>query len=328
MYLQKITKYLRDNQQLLGKFIKWAIFIISLLFLYRELFLKKNFLELVEQYGARMNQNWKLLALVIVAMPLNWGIEAFKWRQLMKPEVRISVWRSLAATMAGVTVSILTPNRVGEFAGRMLFIRPDKRDRAVAMSLAGSISQLMITLIVGVIFGALHLFQIGDLAVWHVLLGVAVLAAIIWLYFNLGRTERLLRPWKNNEFLQRAREVIGSLSTRKLGEALLWSGIRYVVFSVQLALLIIALVQLNPSFDLRLLAIMVPMYFLYQTVVPTIAFSEIGVRGMILAVMFTELAPESDLLLTSTMLWLINIVGPAVIGAVLLLLQRVKLFQS
>lgn len=328
MYLQKITKRIKDNQQLIGTLIKWAIFLLSLLFLYRELFLKRDFPQLIRDYGTRMSDNWELLLLVILLMPINWGLEGLKWRALMKPELKVPFARSLAGTMAGVTVSILTPNRVGEFAGRMLFIRPEKRDHAVAMSLAGSISQLMITLIVGVVFGILHAHQLGMLLWWYVPLALLALAGILWLYFNLGRSERLLRPWKDNEFLQRARDVIGDLSTGKLSGALLWSASRYAIFSLQLALLIIALVDLVPHFDPLLLIIMVPMYFLYQTAIPTIAFSEIGVRGMILAIMFTEYAQESDLLLASTMLWIINIVTPALIGGVLLLLQRIKLFKT
>jgi len=328
MYLQKLTKRIKDNQQHIGTLIKWGIFVLSLSFLYRELFLKRDFVQLLNDYGSRMQDNWQLLLLVVLLMPVNWGLEGLKWRSLMKPQVKVPFLRALAGTMAGVTVSILTPNRVGEFAGRMLFIRPDKRDHAVAMSLAGSISQLMITLLVGVVFGLLHTYQLDQMLWWYVPLAILLLAGILWLYFNLGRAERLLKPWKKNEFLHRAREVIGNLSAKKLSGALLWSASRYVIFSFQLALLIIALVDLAPHFRPVLLVIMVPMYFLYQTAVPTIAFSEIGVRGMILAVMFTEYAQESDLLLASTMLWIINIVTPALIGGVLLLLQRIKLFKT
>jgi len=245
----------------------------------------------------------------------------------MKPNVEISSVKATFATYAGVAVSILTPNRVGEFAGRMLFINPDKRPTAITMSLAGSISQLMVTLIIGGLFAGIHSYQLGLFEWWYVLIGSVILGGSTFLYFNISKSDKILSRWKDNPNIVNAREALSSLHSSKLLEALLISGIRYTVFSLQLGLLIFGLVDLTPSFDPSALFVIVPIYFLAQTIIPTIALSEIGVRGMILATLFTEIASGSDLLITSTLLWLINIVGPAIMGGISLLNLKFRLYK-
>jgi len=322
-----LRKLIRDRQKLLTSLLKWGIFVLSILFIYRELFHQRNATELFYQYGNRCLENIEYLIAACLLMPLNWFLESYKWKRLMHPEVLLKPLKALRATFAGVAVSILTPNRVGEFAGRMLFIPLDKRNIAITMSLAGSIAQLMVTLILGGLFAGIHAYQLELLQIWHIILGVGVLSICMWLYLSIDKADVILKKWKNNSFVQQAKEALGQLNNAKLLEALIWSAMRYIVFSLQLGLLIFGLVELNPSFNPLSLIIIVPIYFLAQTIIPTIALSEIGVRGMILATMFTENAPGSDLLMTSTLLWLINIVGPALFGGTALLTQKFRLYK-
>ena len=51
--------------------------------------------------------------------------------------------------MSGVTVSIFTPNRTGEFAGRVLHLDAGIRIKAAIASVIGSMNQLLITIIAG-----------------------------------------------------------------------------------------------------------------------------------------------------------------------------------
>lgn len=324
-----MKKLIQQHQKLLTQILKWGILVLSVLFLYRELFLKRNFPDLMATYGERCLEQWELILFVILLMPVNWWLESHKWKRMILPDYKLGLFRAFAATTTGVTVSVLTPNRIGEFAGRMLYLPPEHREKAVAMSLAGSFSQLIVTFIVGTFCGAWYFYEAGySNAVWSLLLGIGCIFIIVNVYYRLSDSERLLKRWKKNSAIQKIQAALRGLSKAKLSEALLWSGLRYLVFSLQLGLLLYGLVEFYPNFRVYHLLYMVPLYFFFQTMVPTIALSEIGVRGMLLSGLFAEVAPEADLVLTSTFLWLINIVIPALAGGIFLLGLKFRIARN
>ncbi|MEJ7737660.1 MAG: lysylphosphatidylglycerol synthase domain-containing protein [Chitinophagaceae bacterium] len=93
-------------------------------------------------------QSWKFWV-VFLLMFLNWGVEARKWQVLLQPVERMSIWKAFKATLAGVAFSINTPNRIGEYGGRILYVKEGNRIKAVSLTIVGSISQLIITIILG-----------------------------------------------------------------------------------------------------------------------------------------------------------------------------------
>jgi uncharacterized membrane protein YbhN (UPF0104 family) len=98
-------------------------------------------------------KSYKILYLfVAVTLVLfNWGIEAKKWQLSVKPVYPVSFKQSFKAILAGVSFSVTTPNRVGEYLGRMLYVPDGSRLKTIAVTLVGSLSQLLITLICGII---------------------------------------------------------------------------------------------------------------------------------------------------------------------------------
>ena len=76
---------------------------------------------------------WFLLAVAL--MPLNWFLEIAKWRQLLLQRWNINWSIATKAVLAGVSVSLTTPNRIGEYAGRML-VAPS--EQAVTVVKTGS----------------------------------------------------------------------------------------------------------------------------------------------------------------------------------------------
>jgi len=93
-------------------------------------------------------QALKFWAVVILAF-INWGIEARKWQLLVKSLQRISYFVAFKAVLSGVTLSLNTPNRIGEYGGRILYVKEGNRIKAISLSIAGSMSQLIITLLMG-----------------------------------------------------------------------------------------------------------------------------------------------------------------------------------
>jgi hypothetical protein len=95
-------------------------------------------------------QTWKIIVAVLL-MFVNWAIEALKWQNLIQPLQKMSFWNAYKATFAGASFAANTPNRMGEYFGRMIYIDEGKRLQSIPLTVTGSFSQLLITLSFGCI---------------------------------------------------------------------------------------------------------------------------------------------------------------------------------
>ena len=64
-----------------------------------------------------------MLASVFVLMVVNWTVEAAKWRIQLDGTEKFSIIQSLQSVLTGVAVSVITPNRIGEYVGRILYLK-------------------------------------------------------------------------------------------------------------------------------------------------------------------------------------------------------------
>ena len=83
-------------------------------------------------------------------MFVNWSIDAIKWQFLVSKLEKVSFWLALKAVFLGITVSIFTPNRIGEFGGRVFCLQQADRLKCIGNNF-GNITQLVITIIFGVL---------------------------------------------------------------------------------------------------------------------------------------------------------------------------------
>ena len=89
-----------------------------------------------------------LAALALV--PLNWCLEAWKWQLLARHlEPDHSFGRSLRAVLLGLTLGFATPNRVGDYAARILELHSRRRLDAVGAVFLGRYAQLVATVLAG-----------------------------------------------------------------------------------------------------------------------------------------------------------------------------------
>ncbi len=132
--------------------LKIGIVAFALFFLYEQFTSKSS----VEQFNSnvilqQINQHYTTLALIVLMMFLNWFLEALKWRFLISKVEQISIIRSVRAIFSGITVSAFTPNRVGEYGGRVFCLEKADRIQAVLITVIGSMAQLVTTIFFGCI---------------------------------------------------------------------------------------------------------------------------------------------------------------------------------
>ena len=263
-------------------------------------------------------------------MVVNWGIEAVKWKFSVATIYPVSFLQAFKAVFSGVSFSVTMPNRVGEYAGRMMYLPEGKRLKTISVTLIGSISQLLITLIIGVIGFIVikdELLQAGLLSnIWYHFILFSIIAAMLVLipfYFGITAVGKWIKRWmKNNRFLYLF-ESLETFNVQHLLILLLLSFLRYIVFFSQYFLLF-------SLFDVyvgaQVVWVVISVVFLTMAVIPSIALVELGLKGEIsLQLMGLFTANSLGIILTSVTIWFINLIVPALIGSILIL--SIKVFK-
>nr|WP_317165405.1 lysylphosphatidylglycerol synthase domain-containing protein [Chitinophaga tropicalis] len=276
------------------------------------------------------------LVLVLIGMFLNWGLEARKWQMLIRPLQEMSFLRAFSAVLTGVSFSVNTPNRIGEYGGRVLYIRNNQSKlKAIAATAVGSFSQLIITIIFGLSGLIFYINKFPLVAengyfaphFWEkILVGVllVICALVLLLYFRL---QIILAIFEKIPMLRKARvfvQIIVRYSAGDLERLLVLSALRYMVFSAQYLILL-------DTLGVEMLwwqgFLMNAVIYLIMALVPTIAIAELGLRGKVSLYFMGLLSSNSPAIIAATVgIWLINLILPAVLGSVLLL--GIKVFKE
>lgn len=238
-------------------------------------------------------------------------------------------YRALAAVLVGTGLGLFTPNRTGEFIGRVLFIDPGSRLKAAFATALGSLSQFVVTLVVGTLCLGFYLMM----GLHPLLQGTFFNRLTMVLAFSTGGVALLVYLYPG--ILKRAVELVPLLSgLRKPAEILITfpkmelirilalSLFRYAVFAIQFILILKAF-SMEPPLIVALLSTGV--MYLITTLVPTIVLTELGVRGAVATSLFVPLGVEAPaILLTTFTIWCFNLLLPALLGAVLFLFAKIK----
>ena len=324
----------------LNLLIKIVIVVAAYGFLYYQLFRQGKADYIVRALDTYSHSSLVLFSIigVILLMGVNWSIEAFKWRYLIKTEEQVTFLKSLKAVFAGLTVSIFTPNRTGEFLGRVFILRKSNPWRAIFITIVGSFSQLMVTLVVGyvafVIFGwrylanDLYLTEYLFIAI-SIFLGIVILL-LFFLYLNVKILDPLLTKLVKSRWKKIGQyfSVFSGFNTQQLLTVFGLSLFRYLVFTTQFIILLKAFnVPVNVVEALMLISVM---YFI-MTAIPAVTLAELGIRGSVIIGVFEFFLSDSGLFneavkfgvfSASSGVWLINLALPALIGTIFVMQLR------
>lgn len=274
---------------------------------------------------------WNFL-LIILLMFFNWGLEALKWKWSVRDIQEISFARAFRAVLSGVSFAVSTPNRVGEYLGRMLYMKEGNRLRTISITIVGSISQLIITCLMGLIALLVLKKDLVDAGLlttpWMnmVISGTGfTLFILLIIYFRLSWITALAEKIPGAKKYLYLVKALDSLSPILLWQMLGLSFLRYMVFIAQYALVF-------PIFavDARLWEVCwgVSLSFLVMAAVPTIALIELPLRGKTMTTIIGIYSANMlGIGLAAVVMWLINLVIPALAGSLLVLGLR-KLVRS
>ncbi len=306
--------------------IKIVIVFFSFYFIYHQLVENKSFEELdISVLIDTVKKNKVYLVGVIIMMFLNWLVEALKWRYMISKIEKISIMTAYRAVFTGITVSTFTPNRIGEYGGRVFCLEKGDRIKAVFITVLCSMSQLLVT----ILYGSISLFILFDeILIDKTFLSVSLLILLnlflLFSYFNISHIVNFLEKFKLIKSFKKYLEVLVMYNYKDLIIAFIYSNTRYFIFSLQFIILL-HVFGINISFMDAILSVILIFFFI--TITPTITIAEIGVRGSV-AIFVLGLFSSNDIAILSstTLLWLINLIIPAIIGSFFVF--SLKFFRS
>jgi len=323
---QRIQKF----QGFLKYWLGPILFVWLAISIYHQILNQANLHSTLLSMQASLNgpASWKLL-MICGLMVINWSIEARKWQVLLLPVEKMSWWKCLQATLSGVAFSINTPNRIGEYGGRILYVQEGNRIPALSLTVMGSFSQLLITMLLGC-GGLIYLLNVSPEEIlaqqsisnklWLQVMLYTVSTISVFctlLYFRLGLLVKFVKKITGSTKWLQHITVLEDLGVRNLLRVFSLSMCRYVVFAIQF-ILMLQLMQVSVTVwqAFWLIAIM----FLVLALIPTIALAEIGVRGKVSLALFGLFSINSiGIVAASIGIWFINLVIPALFGSLLIL---------
>lgn len=303
----------------LQRIAELSIKLVILLVLFASIYLqvvKKDTIESVfDSILLKISNNISLIILVVLLMFVNWGLEAWKWWLLISRVEQLPFAKAVLAIFSGATLTLFTPNRIGEYGGRFVFLKNPIRLAALQATLLGSIAQIWITAVAGLLGLVFWINHTVELQQYEALLyGVAVVLtlAVTLLYFKLGIVARLVSQWPVLGKYKEKWLSVADYSNGELVKVLLLATLRYGVYLGQYILLLDAFGAGLPTVTA---AALVATMFVFQSVIPSIAMFDLGIRGNLTILVFTGFITQMDAALAAAFtLWLINLVLPAIIG--------------
>ncbi len=296
--------------------------------IYRRLFFDHQFSQLISEFSLNLTpSSFSYILLCLFLVLVNWGLEALRWKMMVDEFHEISFAKALKGILVGLTFGIVSPQRVGEFAGRLMVLPVEKNWLSIRASLYGSIAMNIIVVTSGVI-GYLFIQQDITEIIPMRLLYLAIIPSLIFIVliyllfpkieqiFSLSKLTSRIETWGNFEDYQ--------FTKRTLFKVLVISFLRYSVFVFQY-LLVIKFIGIDVG-SIKVLCL-VSIIYLIQAVIPLPGILNLVARGEIAMAIFSLYSVnEISILMATFTLWIINLLVPSLFG--LGLLWRIPILKS
>jgi len=266
----------------------------------------------------------KFIVLSFLLLFVNLFFQFKKWKllvRLVKPDV--SNYEILSSLLAGLTLGLVTPGRIGEF-GRSLFIKNSKWTKLIGLVFIDKLFALVVIYLFGIV-GFFYFLQLkSNLLIWLPLKIILLILLSIFLFFILHPQLLKMILVRYLPFLKKHNKInqtVSSLNafTSKDAYRLFTLAVLHVItYVLQFYLLICAFTTVH--FYRGLLAIFSTI--MVKTLLP-VSFGDLGVRESAAVFFFSHFNVEQAAAFNASfLLFLINIFTPGVVGLVLLLINR------
>ncbi len=299
-------------------FIKICVTVFLFYYLYKNIF-STHFYESLITYYSLIFSNYFVLVFLGLGTLTIVSIEALKWKTVLKDKEILSWKSAVSSVLLGYTFSMFTPNRIGDYAGRVLYLQKTEKWNGVSLSLLCSYSQFASLLILGILGGVTYVLCFISITFYLTILllstALVAIGLVLFIYFKTGY---FIRKRIVNNAPKRWRNCIIVFSTapkKQLAYLLFLSIIKFMITYLQYATL---LTCCQVKFNIVIGFMLMMLQFIIQACVPSFAIAELGVRGSIAVLVWNKTIAHADILVFATsMLWLFNLMLPSILGIIL-----------
>lgn len=247
---------------------------------------------------------------------LNRFIEILKWKNLAQIIEPISIWESTKQVLIGITFGIVTPNGIGEYAGKAWFYNRKNAGKIVFLNAVCNGIQVIYAVTFGLI-GTLYVNYLHEfIPSTYIYLFFGGLLAAILIIFSIKNIS--IKGYSLQTIFTFLSEIPKEIHRKNIILAFL----RYTVLVHQYYLL-------YRFFDVEiaygtLLAVVASIYLLASSL-PNFQAIDFALKGSVALFLFGFFGVnEWVIALVATSIWLLNLVIPISIGSVFLLLFNPK----
>lgn len=314
----KEKRLTKNQKKYLNILIKLTIVALALWFVYSKVDNQSNlatFTKLVEGLDSFVLNS--ALVIVVVMMFGNWALEIVKWKFLVRSLEKISFWTATKSVFCGLTWAIFTPNRIGEYGGRIMLLESDNRAKGAVLMGVGMFAQLVLTSFFGSLSIAWFITTFLEtpasvgFGVW--LIAIIYALAFVVLYFNVQWIDHLVGKFS---FLKKIRpffDVLLVVNQRELLYVLMLSLLRFTIFTSQYILLMMIII---PDIPMMSMVLMIFILFFVQSVVPTLDIFDFSVRSFVASNLYAYVTTqEIAVMAIVSCIWFVNLILPAIIGS-------------
>lgn len=269
-------------------------------------------------------ENTPELFLFVILCPVNWLLEAVKWKMLAGKVIKLSLPEALRSILIGLAFGVAVPAQLGDTVGRVASLRSKERLMAIGPAMISNGIQFYVSVLIGLIcfWNIRQQLPLSD-KVSNTVVGIALALIVLGILVAVYRSR--LTNWKGSyRFLEKFRPhiaVMGEYTVAELLGALVIGLMRYFVFMGQFLL---ALSLFNFPVSLAELCYGVGTILLAKTLIPAInIFGDLGTREFTALFVFQSLnVPALQVVCATLMVWAINILGPVLIGMMVIWRRR------
>ena len=317
------------TKKILSYLLKLGILVLAFWFIYQRVIKYNDNLHKFKVLVANLSGTNVVVTLIsiVLLMVLNWVLESLKWRYLIRKLSPISVWKAIEAVFCGLTWAIFTPNRLGEFGGRVMFLPNRKRVHGIFAMTVGAFGQNVITNVLGAIGICWFFYTFLNPGNWlmmgSIVVNIGFIALMLTLYFNINWMVFLLNKIKFLKKYHRFFDIMGKYKAPELLNIMWFCLGRFFTFTFQYYLIIHLLIPQIPLLEMSLLMFV---FFFIQSIVPSLDILDIGVRGLTATTLFNYVTDQSIAIVVAvSIIYIINLIVPAVLGSVFVL--KLKFFD-
>ena len=253
----------------------------------------------------------KNITFLIILSVFNWIFEIFKWKKLVASIKQITFFEALKQSIGALTVSLFTPNRIGDYGAKALYYNSSYRKRIVLLNFIGNVMQMTIT----VLFGSIgfyffiieyHIeFNPSRVALFFIIISVISILSVLGIKQNKFKIKGFS--------LDKIIDFIKNLSINIKVSGFFISIMRYLIFSFQFYFLLL-IFDVDISYINAMIAI-TSMYLL-ASIIPSIFIFDVIIKGSVAVYLFSKVGiNEFTILSVVLLMWILNFVLPSIIGS-------------